>query len=204
MVTPTADSKLSIAPDARLIRDALAQHYVMHGLPPDGGASNPWFDVHIGTFKIRLPNPPARRRAVLMHDINHIVTGYNTTFSEGEMSIAAFEVGAGCGRLAIVWFINLSLLALAVFVHPRVAFAGFVRGRRTASIYSSDRDATTLGAMSVEGVRALLRVDTTEAQPGFSDRVLFAVWAIIAIIVFLAPLAIVLAAVGALVHALLR
>jgi hypothetical protein len=50
----------------------------------------------------------------------------------------------------------------------------------------------------------LLRVDTTDAQPRFSDRVLFAIWAVVAIIVFLAPLAIVLAAVWALVHALLR
>ena len=78
-----------------------------------------------------------------MHDINHIVTGYNTTFSEGEMSIAAFEVGAGCGRLAIVWFINLSLLALAVVVHPRVAFAGIRARPPDASIYSSDRDPHT-------------------------------------------------------------
>jgi len=86
--------------DATLIRDALAHHYVAHGLPLDGGASNPWFNMRIGPLTLRLPNPPARRRAVVMHDINHLVTGYNTTFSEGEMAIAAFEVGAGCGRLA--------------------------------------------------------------------------------------------------------
>src|SRR2546423_4895268 len=132
--------------DTTLIRDALVQHYVAHGLPLDGGASNAWFNVRIGPISVRLPNPPARRRAVVMHDINHLVTGYNTTFSEGEMSIAAFEVGAGCGHLAIVWFINLSLLALALVVRPRAAFAGFVRGRRSASVYSSDRNATTLGA----------------------------------------------------------
>jgi hypothetical protein len=120
------------------------------------------------------------------------------------MSIAAFEVGAGCGRLAIVWFINLSLLALAVVVHPRVAFAGFVRGRRTASIYSSNCDATTLGAMSVESVRAMLRVDATDARPRLADRALFALWAVVAFIVFLAPLAIVLSALWALVRMLLR
>jgi hypothetical protein len=158
--------------------------------------------VHIGPFKIRLPNPPARRRAVVMHDINHIVTGYNTTFSEGEMSIAAFEVGAGCGRLAIVWFINLSLLAIAVVVHPRVAFTGFVRGRRSASIYSSNRDAATLAAMSVESVRDMLRVDAADARPRLTDRVLFAAWSIIAMAVFLAPLAIVLTGLWALVRAL--
>ena len=175
--------------DAMLVRDALTDHYVKHGLPPDGGVSNPWFNVHIGSFVLRLPNPPARRRAVVMHDINHIVTGYNTTFSEGEMAIAAFEVGAGCGRLAIVWFINLSLLALAVFVHPRIAFAAFVRGRRSATIYAHDRDAVSLTSMSVEQVRSMLRVDSTSVEPRFTDAVLFVIWSIVAIVVFLAPLA---------------
>ena len=196
MVSPTADSTL--------IRDALNDHYVKHGLPLDGGASNPWFNVHIGPLVLRLPNPPARRRAVVMHDINHIVTGYNTTFSEGEMAIAAFEVGAGCGRLAIVWFINLSMMALALVVHPRVAFAAFVRGRRSATIYASDRDATALTSMSVEHVRALLRVDATSAVPGFVDGFLFVLWASTAVVVFLAPLALMTAGLWLLVRAIVH
>jgi hypothetical protein len=186
------------------IRDALAQHYMTYGLPLDGGASSPWFNVHIGPLKIRLPNPPARRRAVVMHDINHIVTGYNTTFSEGEMSIAAFEVGAGCGRLAIVWFINLSLLAIALVVHPSLAFAGFVRGRRSASIYATVRDATALTTMSVESVRTLLRIASTDVRARWTDRVLFAAWGAVAVVVFLAPLAVLLVALWAVGRALLR
>jgi hypothetical protein len=196
----TSSIASSTAHDATLIRDALTQHYVAHGLPLDGGASNPWFNVRIGPMTIPLPNPPARRRAVVMHDINHIVTGYNTTFSEGEMSIAAFEVGAGCGRLAIVWFINLSLLALALVVHPRIAFAGFVRGRRSASIYANIEDATTLNEMSVERVRSILRIASADTPPRFSDRVLFAVWGAIAVVVFLAPLLVVLLPLWALIR----
>jgi len=38
--------------DATLIRDALAHHYVAHGLPLDGGASNPWFNVRIGPLTL--------------------------------------------------------------------------------------------------------------------------------------------------------
>lgn len=189
--------------DATLIRDALANHYVAHGLPMDGGASNPWFNVRIGPLTLRLPNPPARRRAVVMHDINHLVTGYNTTFSEGEMTIAAFEVGAGCGRLAIVWYINLSMLALALVVHPRAAFAAFVRGRRSASIYASDRDTAALTAMSVETVRTMLRVDAIEARATFADRALFAIWGAVAAIVLVAPLLILLLPLWAVVHAVL-
>jgi hypothetical protein len=136
-----------------------------------------------------------------MHDINHIVTGYNTTFSEGEMSIAAFEVGAGCGRLAIVWFINLSLFGLALAVHPRQAFAAFVRGRRSASIYANIEDATTLSGMSVERVRALLRIASTDTRSQITDQVFFAGWALVAIVVFLAPSLLILLAVWAAIRA---
>jgi hypothetical protein len=110
MVTSTAD--------ATLIRDALTDHYVRHGLPPDGGASSSWFNVHIGSFVLRLPNPPARRRAVVMHDINHIVTGYNTTFSEGEMAIAAFATSVEPRFTDGVLFVIWAIVAVVVFIAP--------------------------------------------------------------------------------------
>ena len=170
---------------ATLMSEALAHHYAAHGLPSDGGASNPWFVVRIGWLKVRLPNPPSRRRAVIWHDINHVVTGYNTTFSDGEMSIAAFEVGAGCGRVAIAWFLNLSLFALGLIVRPRDVFTAFVRGRHSGSIYHIGRDAASLAAMSVDDVRALLRVDPGGGRPRLRDRIAFAVTSAIAWLLWL-------------------
>jgi hypothetical protein len=95
------------------------------------------------------------------------------------------------------------MLALALVIHPRVAFAAFVRGRRSASIYASDRDATALTAMSVEHVRAILGVDSTDARATFTDRALFAIWGAVAVVVLLAPLFILFLALWAVVHALL-
>ena len=181
--------------ESSIVSDALAQHYVAHGLPADGGANDPWFRVRIGPATLRLPNPPARRRAVFFHDVNHVATGYNTTFSDGEMVIAGFEVGAGCGTLWIVWFINLSMLALGLLACPRKVFDAFVRGRRSASIYTCREDPASLGAMSVAEVRALLRLDAETPIPRPADRLAFTGWAILAIFVFaaaLSPLAIIL------------
>jgi len=123
-----------LATDDAVLRVALAQHYNAHGLPPNGGAHDPWFRVRLGPVSLRLPNPPARRRALLSLDVNHIATGYNTTFSQGEVAIAAFEVGAECGRFAIVWLINLWVLALGLFCAPRAVFTAYVRGRRSFSV----------------------------------------------------------------------
>ena len=115
----TAPATTPAASDSMMVGDALAAYWVAHELPPDGGAADPVFHVRIGPFTVPLPNPPGRRRAVVFHDVNHLVTGYNTTFSQGEMIIAGFEVGARCGPYSIVWYINLGMMALGILFRPR-------------------------------------------------------------------------------------
>src|SRR5206468_2426615 len=104
---------------------ALTEYYREHGLPSDGGESARWFRVRLGRLTIPVPNPPARRRAVFYHDVNHLVTGYDTTFSQGEMEIAGFEVGVGCGRFWIAWFINLFMMGLGLVIAPRAVLRAF-------------------------------------------------------------------------------
>ncbi|MGQ0648423.1 MAG: hypothetical protein ACT4P7_12720 [Gemmatimonadaceae bacterium] len=146
------------ADDAVTIGEALARHYMAHGLAPNGGEDNPWFDVQIGPLRIPLPNPPARRRAVFFHDVNHVLTGYNTRFADGEMAIAGFEVGAGCGRALIAWFINLVLMAVGLVLRPRTTYRAFIRGGRSASIYERREQRGTMLAMSVGDMRKLVAV----------------------------------------------
>ena len=184
------------AGDSR-IADALTRHYLAHGLPVDGGASDPWFRVHIGPVALRLPNPPARRRAVFYHDVNHVVAGYDTNFSGGEMAIAAFEVGSGCGPFAIVWYINLSMFGLGLVVTPRAVFRAFVRGRHTASIYHRRENSPALSAMTVAKLRAELGLDQPIPAASSMDRLSFLAWAAAAVVVMIAPLAAAFAALSA-------
>jgi hypothetical protein len=180
-------SDLGFAPDDAVLRAALAQHYVAHGLPPDGGANDRWFRVRLGPVSLRLPNPPARRRALLFHDVNHIATGYNTTFSQGEVTIAAFEVGAGCGRFAIAWLINLSAMALGAFCAPRAVFAAYVRGRQSYSIYRALPTAETLARTTVGAIRQRLRVNTVATVPQLTDYIGFVLWSAAGLALLVAP-----------------
>lgn len=186
--------------DRVLVRDALTSYYREHKLPLDGGASSSWFQVHIGPLSIPLPNPPARRRAVILHDINHLITGYNTIFSDGEFSIACFEVGAGCGRFAIAWYLNLSMFAIALMLRPRASFAAFLRGRRSKSLYLTGRDADVLAAMSLNDVRDLLQVDTHPITAQWTDRAAFAGWSATALVVWIMPWLMAIAATWALIR----
>lgn len=173
--------------ESETISDALAHLYLAHRLPADGGAADSFFRIRIGRLTLPVPNPPARRRAVFFHDVNHVVTGYDTTFSGGEMEIAGFEVGCGCGPYWIAWYLNLSLVALGLVVCPRAVFAAFVRGRRSSSIYRGHEDRAALSAMSVGEVRAMLRLDREGAIARPADRLHFAGWATGAVATLLAP-----------------
>ena len=158
----------AVIDESATLDEALRNLYAEHALPADGGESARWFHVRIGPLRLPMPNPPARQRAIFIHDVNHVLTGYNAVFSDGEMSIAAFEVGAGCGRVWVAWVLNLPLMALGAIVRPRVVFRAFARGRRTESLYTRSDDRVALRGMRVAELRRLIRLDTDHpvARPG--------------------------------------
>ena len=135
------------------IGDSLLAYYREHALPPDGGESLAWFRVRLGRLSLLIPNPPARRKAIFFHDVNHILTGYNTTFSEGEMDIAGFEIGAGCGRYVVAWVINAFMFGLGLLIRPRSVLRAFRRGRRSRSLYRDARDRATLRTTTLSQLR---------------------------------------------------
>src|SRR5581483_6546998 len=146
--TPAAASR-----EPRLLGDALLHHYAVHGLPPDGGESAVWFRVQLGPVTFHLPNPPSRKRAVLYHDVNHILTGYDTVFTRGEMDIAGFELGAGCGKFLFAWLINACMATLGMTIRPRAIVRAFRRGRQARSIYSDARTRSELMTSTVSSLR---------------------------------------------------
>jgi hypothetical protein len=188
----------SASGDSASLGDALVHHYMHHGLPPDGGEHESSFRVRIGRLTIRLPNPPARQRAVFFHDTNHILTGYDTTFSDGEMRIAGFELGTGCGPFWIAWLINLDMFAIGLVVCPRLMFRAFVRGRRASSVYQLREGRAALSAMPVGALKSMVRLDASDTMPTAGDRLLFMGWAVAGVLLLLLPVALIVAATRAL------
>jgi ubiquinone biosynthesis protein Coq4 len=72
---------------------------------------------------------------VRLHDLNHVVTGYGTDWA-GELEIAGFELGAGCGRHVMAWVINSGGVAAGLLRQPRKTLRAYARGRASKqSIY---------------------------------------------------------------------
>jgi hypothetical protein len=192
-----AGAEATTADATATLDEALHRLYKAHDLPSDGGESAKWFHVRIGPVSIPLPNPPARQRAVFIHDVNHVLTGYNAVFSDGEMSIAAFEVGAGCGRVWVAWILNLSLMALGAIVRPGLVLRAFVRGRRSESLYTRAESRPALRRMRVAELRQLIRLDVAPAAARPDDLIALGTYVVFTWLVVAGLVAAAVAGVGA-------
>jgi hypothetical protein len=154
------------------MREARARYFEANGFGADGGYTKAWDLFKFGPIPIPIPNLPARRQALQFHDLNHIITGYETDW-KGEFEIAAWEMGAGCGRLWFAWMINLSGIVGSALLGPR-AIRAFARGRRSRSLYELPVD--ELLDMQVDEARRLVAIDRDPGPARPSELLAFAAW----------------------------
>jgi hypothetical protein len=114
---------------------ARAKYFSVNGFGSDGGYNARWVKVMVGAVPIYFPNTTSRVRAVRLHDLHHIVTEYET-YLVGEAEIEAWEIASGCGLYIAAWVLNLSAVAIGLFVAPQRVVAAFQRGRRSRNLYA--------------------------------------------------------------------
>ena len=122
------------------LREGLHRHLAEHGFPQDGGDTERWVVLRVGPIPVCLPNLAVRRRAMLPHDLNHVVSGYDHDLV-GELEIGAWEIGGGCSHYLAAWVLAWSGLVPGVVIAPKRVFAAFVRGRRTHNLFGTDTEA---------------------------------------------------------------
>ena len=139
------------------VRAAREQYFRESGLS-EAGYTARWVKLKLGPFPLAFPNSPARQRAVRLHDLHHLATGYSTSWT-GEAEIAAWELAAGCGRYAAAWVLNLGAGLVGLFIAPRRTWRAFRRGRRCRSLYRTTGFSDGLLDMTVGELRARLGTD---------------------------------------------
>ena len=123
------------------------------GMPADGGLSDRWVVLRVGRIPMPFLNTPARRRALVAHDVNHLVAGVSTG-NVGEAEISAWELASGgCGRYAAAWMLDLAGMLLGL-VWPVKVTKAFASGRRMTNAYATDIDAIL--AMTMTELRQTL------------------------------------------------
>lgn len=116
------------------LHKARARFCVDNRLLPDGGEGTDWWSIRFGKLAIHLPNFAWRRRALLRHDLHHIVTGYACS-PVGEMEMAAWEFSAGRFPSRLATAFCLPLVGLGALLAPKATFAAFLRGRAGTTLY---------------------------------------------------------------------
>ena len=180
---------MAVYPDTLTVREARARYFAANGFDENGYEAR-WVRLQAGPIPLFILNTNARVRAVRFHDLHHVVTAYDTTWT-GEAEIAAWEIASGCAHHYAAWLLNLQAMAIGLLINPEAVFRAFLRGRRSANLYrqafSDNLLSSTVGEM-----RRRLYLDTAPGSPTLDDRVAFAGWVLASELVFLSSLVIVL------------
>lgn len=165
--------------------EARTAYFEANGFGEDGGYSKPTVTVYLFGLPVSFPNTQARKRAVVFHDMHHVVTGYATN-NLGEAEIGAWELGSGCTSYRAALVLNTLSLTLGVFKSPARLFRAFVRGRRSQNLYG--RDANVLLGRDVDEVRRELGLEASAGPATAADVALFSAYLMISLAAAASPL----------------
>ena len=80
------------------LRDLFPPFYKQYNLDDDGGLNDSKVKIEITKhFFLYIPNFSIRKKAILKHDIHHIITEYPSNI-KGETEIGAWEIASGCKK----------------------------------------------------------------------------------------------------------
>jgi hypothetical protein len=184
-----------------IIRDARERYFSIAGFD-NGGYTEKWVRLKAGPLTVKFPNTAARVRSVKLHDIHHILTEYDTSWT-GEAEIGAWEIASGCGRHAVAWMLNLGAFGIGLVIAPRRTYQAFIRGRHSRNLYPSVFREELLD-QRVGSLREELAIRPEAPRPTAIDNAMFALWSAIAVIVSVAPTLSIVAAALLLRHFFLR
>jgi len=135
------------------VRAARARYFAENGFGEDGGYGQTWVPLKFGGFSFKLYNNRARQRAVPLHDLHHLATGYPTT-PKGEAQIAIWELAAGTSDKWFAFVINVPAMLYGFVLWPKDSVAAWRGGRQSSSLYHREFEECLLD-LSIDELRAM-------------------------------------------------
>ncbi|MVM37934.1 hypothetical protein GO730_10580 [Spirosoma sp. HMF3257] len=164
------------------VEHALNAFYELHGYGEEGGINKKWDMIKFGPISLPLPNLESRRRNIYLHDINHLVTGYDTTW-KGEASVTSWEIATGgWGNIYFAWWLTLWGMAVGVMFYPKYSYNAFQAGLRMKSAFTSGLTKQEMYSLSIDQLKSRLHRTETE----INHRSYF-LWASLSLLVWFAP-----------------
>jgi len=161
-------------------REILSKFYADNNFGADGGVSSASVKIQLTSwFHFYYPNFKSRNRAVLKHDIHHLVTGYSTNLW-GETEISMWEIASGCKSYRGAFFVDVSGAMLGIPWNMWRVMKAFARGRKTKNLYHEFFTNKQALDMKVSELQKHLLLDKhgKNTKPSFTDVILFFAFAI--------------------------
>jgi hypothetical protein len=116
------------------LREARALYFQHAGFDERTYAER-WVTLRVaGLPLLGFPNSAARVRAVRLHDLHHVLTGFDTSWT-GEGEIGAWELASNCRDHWAAWGLNFSAALIGLCIAPRRVARAFRRGLRERNLY---------------------------------------------------------------------
>jgi len=119
MIVPLHDST---------VEQAIKEFYHRNNIEDDGGVTEKFVWIKFGFLSFPIPNFESRKRIVYMHDVSHIVTGFDSSW-KGESAVSSWEIASGgWGNLYFPWLLTLWAMGVGVLVYPGNVLTAFRQG----------------------------------------------------------------------------
>jgi hypothetical protein len=162
------------------VGQSIQEFYDKYDFGEEGGVNEKYAWIKFGFFSIPIPNAESRRNNIYLHDINHIVTGNNTTW-EGESAVAAWEIATGgWNDLYLPWLLTLWAMGLGVLFYPKNVLKSFRNGLTMNNALTCGLPKTEIYKLSILELRQFL------SNKPKSDKNPY-VWMFISFMTFLTP-----------------
>lgn len=142
-------------PDTRSLREARDLFLAANCLSVDAYTA-PTFTIGVFGLQLKFPNTASRKRAVPLHDLHHVLTGYKTDWL-GEAEIGAWELRAGCNSF-ITYFLNGGGVLVGLFLSPRRVWRAFRAAKGQHTLYFDTQPYESLLQMTIGEARERLGI----------------------------------------------
>lgn len=144
-------------PSSLRVREALDVYLAENGFTKEGYDSPKTSGSFLG-LKFSVPNPPAHQRAVRLHDLHHVATGFGTDHA-GESEISVWQARRGL-RAAGMYVTSIVLMnvAVGVVLAPRRTLAAMRGSTSGPSLFGMAVAYDSLLNLTVGELREALEV----------------------------------------------
>ena len=154
---PSCTCRKHALPPTMLVRDARDVYLAENGFTVDAYDSPTTQGSFLG-LKFAVPNPPSHRRAIRLHDLHHVATGYGTDHA-GEAEISVWQARRGLrGTGMYVASIVMTNAVIGLLLAPRRTIAAVRSSSVGGSLFGSEVSYEQMLELTVGELREMLAI----------------------------------------------